>query len=185
MSKNERAPAVDQPGPQLTHGHKTNSPCDHTNPASLIALLEERWPQCFALYQARRKPLKIGIHLDVIAALAGEVEESAIRKALAVYTNNVWYLKTLKVDAVRIDLDGVRAGVVTKEAERWAWLEIGRKKVKKESESDLRVKFSRPVSERPEPTPDAEDPDGKWATNPHPANADKPQLKLFKKGGAR
>jgi len=39
----------------------------------LIQQLEERWPRCFAVYERRRRRLKVGIHGDIIAALEGVV----------------------------------------------------------------------------------------------------------------
>jgi sRNA-binding protein len=42
----------------------------HKNAAAL-ALLAERWPKCFSVYQQRRRPLKIGIRDDIMLELAG------------------------------------------------------------------------------------------------------------------
>src|SRR5262249_34916946 len=41
----------------------------HATNAAAIALLAERWPKCFAVYEQRRRPLKIGIDADIMAAL--------------------------------------------------------------------------------------------------------------------
>ena len=48
----------------------------------VIALLVARFPNTFAMFQERRKPLKLGIHHDLAAAL-GEVEH--LNAALAYY----------------------------------------------------------------------------------------------------
>jgi sRNA-binding protein len=37
---------------------------------TVIELLEEAFPQCFSAYAPRRKPLKIGIHLDILTEAA-------------------------------------------------------------------------------------------------------------------
>jgi|SRR5262245_22963302 hypothetical protein len=42
----------------------------HARSGAVIALLAERWPQCFAVFEQRRKPIKVGIHRDITAALA-------------------------------------------------------------------------------------------------------------------
>ena len=62
-------------------------------------------------FEQRRRPLKIGIHRDVLAAL--EVPEKDLARALRIYTANAIYRRRLHVGATRIDLNGSPAGVVT------------------------------------------------------------------------
>ena len=69
----------------------------------VIALLVARFPNTFAMFQERRKPLKLGIHHDLAAAL-GEVEH--LNAALAYYTHSIGYLKAQKAGAKRVDLEG-------------------------------------------------------------------------------
>ena len=83
--------------------------------AAGIALLAETFPQCFAVFQARRKPLKVGIHLDINAKLGGALTPQEIGIALQVYTHNFAYLHCIREGAPRIDLDGEPAGAVTAE----------------------------------------------------------------------
>ena len=78
----------------------------------VIALLVARFPNTFAMFQERRKPLKLGIHHDLAAAL-GEVEH--LNAALAYYTRSIGYLKAQKAGAKRIDLEGNEAGSVSEE----------------------------------------------------------------------
>ena len=80
---------------------------------STLELLRERFPKCFVRYQQPRQPLKIGVHKDLAVVLAGVVSKSEIGRALTVYTNDVAYREALKPGAVRIDLNGEPAGVVT------------------------------------------------------------------------
>jgi len=80
-------------------------------------LLAERWPQCFAVYERRRRPLKTAIHLDVLAALDGAITPAELGIALRVYVGNAAYLRGLLCGAWRIDLDGKPAGAVTAEQE--------------------------------------------------------------------
>ncbi len=80
---------------------------------AVLALLAERWPACFAIYEARRSPLKVGIHRDILAALDGTVTAKKLSAALRCYTGNAVYRSRLRAGAVRIDLDGRPAGEVT------------------------------------------------------------------------
>jgi len=82
---------------------------------STLELLREQFPKCFARSPQPPQPLKIGIHKDVHAALAGVVSKSALRKALMAYVNAPAYREQLKPGAARIDLAGEPAGVVTPE----------------------------------------------------------------------
>ena len=80
---------------------------------STLELLRERFPKCFVRYPQPRQPLKIGVHKDLAVVLAGVVSKSEIGRALTAYTNDVAYREALKPGAVRIDLNGEPAGVVT------------------------------------------------------------------------
>ena len=47
-----------------------------------IALLTERWPLCFSVYERRRLPLKIGIKDEILAALDGAITPAELGTAL-------------------------------------------------------------------------------------------------------
>jgi ProP effector len=79
----------------------------------IIAILAEFWPNCFAVYEQRRRPLKIGIHDDLTAAAAGAVTSAEIALALRFYTSNLAYLRACYAGADRIDLEGQVVGRVT------------------------------------------------------------------------
>jgi ProP effector len=87
---------------------------------AVIALLAERWPQAFAVHEFRRKPLKVGIHLDMMSAINGTVTRSELGRALACYVNNPVYLARCREGAKRIGLDGEPAGSITAEQENYA-----------------------------------------------------------------
>ncbi len=70
--------------------------------------LEELYPACFDW--RKPKPLKIGIHRDIIA---DGHDRKRVRKALGAYCSRPSYRKAMKPGAVRIDLVGHLAGVVT------------------------------------------------------------------------
>ena len=48
----------------------------------IIALLAERWPECFMLAEDRRLPLKVSIFHDLKAALGGKVSPDQLSRAL-------------------------------------------------------------------------------------------------------
>jgi sRNA-binding protein len=87
------------------------------NPAhDTIVALAELFPQCFVVFQGSRKPLKIGIREDLIAAMAGAVSGKEAGLALAIYCGNHGYLKAcIKVGTPRIDLAGNVCGSVSAE----------------------------------------------------------------------
>ena len=76
-------------------------------------LLAERFPKCFAIYDARRQPLKIRIRDDLIAALDGAITPQELLSALRFYTGNLGYLRNLRVGASRVDLNGEACGGVS------------------------------------------------------------------------
>jgi ProP effector len=80
---------------------------------TIMRVLAERWPACFALYEQRRQPPKIGIHRDILAAAAGAITVDEVRIALRRYRGSGGYLLALREGAARIDLDGNAVGVVT------------------------------------------------------------------------
>jgi ProP effector len=97
---------------------------------SVLVLLAEIWPQCFFLHQIRRRPLKIGILGDAIAALDGAVSPLAVKQAIGSYCINKVYRNRVVAGAVRIGLDGEAAGIVTeKEAAHTA--EVTRRRLDK------------------------------------------------------
>jgi ProP effector len=80
-----------------------------------ITVLADLFPACFAVFQERRKPLKLGIREEVIAALAGAAAPKEIALALRFYTSNTWYLRACIEGAERVGLDGKASGQVSAE----------------------------------------------------------------------
>jgi ProP effector len=78
----------------------------------ILELLCERFPGTFARDSAGRQPLKRGIDSDLVARLDG-ISRSAIKRVLGAYVASPEYRARLIEGAVRIDLDGNPAGVVT------------------------------------------------------------------------
>jgi sRNA-binding protein len=84
--------------------------------SAALALLAERWPKAFAVYEGRRRPLKVGIHNDIAAALGCAITPAELTYTLSCYVNNEKYLRACsRAGAARIDLVGALAGHVTPE----------------------------------------------------------------------
>ena len=63
--------------------------------------------------RAPARPLKLGLHLDIIAALGERIDRRLLRQALRCYTSNIHYRASQKPGAPRIDLDGNASGTVS------------------------------------------------------------------------
>ena len=81
--------------------------------AAGILRLAEAFPKTFFLYAAQRKPLKVGIHDDIRAALGDAMGEDELSGVMRYYCGNEVYMKRCVAGAARIDLDGSPAGEVT------------------------------------------------------------------------
>ena len=118
-----------------------------------IRVLAEHWPRCFFLLEKRRKPIKIGIHHDILAT--GLVSSAELSLALRWYVGEMRYRKACVEGAPRIGLDGEPAGVVSAEhaaMQRAAVLAIikgrsARAKAKREAEQAA-------YAPAPEPAPE-------------------------------
>lgn len=74
-----------------------------------------RFPLCFAPKGQPKRPLKSGIHVDIIAA-APDLDQSVVRLALHDYTNGVTYLREMVEGTERIGIGGKPEGHVTVQA---------------------------------------------------------------------
>lgn|SRR5262249_27756694 len=101
--------------------------------AAAIALLAEAFPKAFFVYQNRRRPLKIGIHLDIQAALNGVITPAELHGVLGFYCSNPAYLSRLRKGAWRLNLDGQVAGTVADDEEVRAKIMLAKIKAKKEA----------------------------------------------------
>ena len=81
----------------------------------LIGKLAERFPAAFAIKPRHRRPLKLGIHNDILAQLNHTISPRALSDALRIYVASIGYLKALVTGAERVDLNGMPAGTVTAE----------------------------------------------------------------------
>jgi sRNA-binding protein len=105
------------------------------SPEALVLAFQQLWPQCFAIYEMRRRPLKLNIHLDVIQSSLHDFDNDQIKIGLRFYVSNSEYLKKVKVGAARIDLNGEVDGHVTKDEENHAQGQLEwRREVAKQNE---------------------------------------------------
>jgi ProP effector len=79
----------------------------------ILNMLVGKFPTTFFMYEARRRPLKLKIHIDILEIM--DIDPAELSVAMRVYCSNVAYLRSCVEGAVRIDLNGDEAGVVTAE----------------------------------------------------------------------
>lgn len=79
---------------------------------AVIARLADAYPQAFAVYEKRRRPLKLGVRENLVTA---GMDLQEIRLALSVYCRSYGYLRNMRAGATRVALNGEPAGIVTTE----------------------------------------------------------------------
>jgi len=82
------------------------------DPHPVIAALCEKFPAAFFQFEQRRRPLKLGIHKDILAAMPA-ITAKEIHAAMRYYTSNEFYCRGCIEGAARIGLDGGELGTVT------------------------------------------------------------------------
>ena len=92
----------------------------HNAILAVISLLAEKWPSCFSMIESGRRPLKLGIRDDVLAALDGAISAGKVLAALRWYVSSPEYQRRLLHGAWRVDLNGRPAGTVSQEDEAHA-----------------------------------------------------------------
>jgi ProP effector len=78
------------------------------------AWLQDRYPAAFPQERGDIRPLKVDIHLDILAAYP-ELTPQALKKMLAIWCGRPMYQKALMRGGPRVDLHGLPAGEVTPE----------------------------------------------------------------------
>ena len=82
----------------------------------IIGQLQKKFPLAFPKNPAPKVPLKIGIHKDLIEQTDQlGISKNDLRAAIKIWCKGKRYWDCLVEGAVRIDLEGNAAGVVTKE----------------------------------------------------------------------
>ncbi|MGJ8668963.1 MAG: ProQ/FINO family protein [Oceanococcus sp.] len=80
-----------------------------------LPALIARYPKSFFDDPRQRKPLKIGVHKDILADDANELASYQLTSALRWYTGALGYQLSIQDKAERIDLNGEASGQVTAE----------------------------------------------------------------------
>ena len=90
----------------------------HSNRGKAMVWLRETYP---CLFSSITKPIKLGIHEDIISEnKEGMPEKAWINHALRYYVNSTTYLKHMKPGASRFNLAGIPDGKVSEEAALFA-----------------------------------------------------------------
>jgi sRNA-binding protein len=96
-----------------------------------------------AFHAKTKKPLKIGILDDIVAALTPEQPTKAhIQKAVCYYVGDVWYQRSVVEQDVRYDLHGKAAGTVTADQKTHAAELIEKSEKKMEDKKKLETSTS-------------------------------------------
>ena len=103
---------------------KRNHRMSHNAILAVISLLAEKWPSCFSIIESGRRPLKLGIRDDVLAALDGAISAGKVSAALRWYVSSPEYQRRLLHGAWRVDLNGRPAGTVSQEDEAHARVQL-------------------------------------------------------------
>jgi len=87
----------------------------------IIAHLTEKFPACFSI-KGQVKPLKIGIFQDLAEKLSDDetVSKTRLRQALRHYTSSWRYLKAIKLDVSRVDIEGNEVAKIDEEQASYA-----------------------------------------------------------------
>lgn len=104
-----------------TEREPPGTPADESAPQSRLAIGEAPSPQALldewyrrytdTFFKGHTRPLKVGIHEDLVASEPWP--DKLVRRALACYVNLPRYLKAVRAGAERVDLAGRPAGTVT------------------------------------------------------------------------
>ena len=108
-----------------------------------LPALIDRYPETFFEDPKARKPLKIGIHKDILADEGNQLASYQLTSALRWYTGALGYQLSIKAEAERIDLAGQSAGQVSAEdakaaAEKVAAIRERMKGARERKEQDQR-----------------------------------------------
>jgi RNA chaperone ProQ/FINO-like protein len=98
----------------------------HQRAMKMREILAERFPACFKGCGEPRLPLKVGIHRDIWNT-APSLSHTDIRGALKDYVSDAAYYQVLAEGAVRVDLNGNPAGVVTEQQAKWSAMRAARR----------------------------------------------------------
>src|SRR5262245_42695707 len=108
----------------------------------IVEFLASQWPACFTADPRERRPLKVGIHADLVTAAGGALSWREISGALRWYVHAGGYLYRMRAGAERIGLDGKPAGSVTAEEAEDARAKLKARRAKREAVEKARSVMS-------------------------------------------
>ena len=124
--------------------------------SALWASLTAQYPQAFPLDASLIRPLKIGIHLDILAAVP-EADPLLLRRGLSHWCSRPVYQWTLAHGGARVDLQGQPAGEVTKEQQVYARERLKaiaeKRKQQRQAAATKPVEASKAATPEPDPPP--------------------------------
>lgn len=100
----------------------------------------------------KRRPLKIGIAADIIAAVGNTIAPAAVKAALRVYTGSTGYLSRVLTGAWRLDLAGDKADVVTADDEAHAKARLAERTARKAKRAAWQHRQRRPSPKAQRPS---------------------------------
>ncbi len=137
------AAATADTGQECLEGIPANTP-SRPNPASAIDALAELFPVFVADWRKPHRPLKLGVHQDLLNR--GVLTPKECHVVLPVYTGRRQYQKALAAGGPRFDLDGNPAGEVTAEQVHIAKAKLAaiKQKMKRRDQSKPKAPSSQP-----------------------------------------
>jgi sRNA-binding protein len=114
-----------------------------------LAQLAERFPRCIYPVDTKRRPLKIGIAADIIAAVGNTIAPAAVKAALRVYAGSTGYLSRVLTGAWRLDLAGDKADVVTADDEAHAKARLAERTARKAKRAAVAASAAATLTESP------------------------------------
>lgn len=127
----------DFPGIDDSAGDSPQSRLEIDDAPSPQALLDEwyrRYTDTF--FKGHTRPLKVGIHEDLVAREPWP--DKLVRRALACYVHLPRYLKAVRVGAERVDLDGQPAGLVSEGEARHAHKKLESLQAQQQEQASMR-----------------------------------------------
>jgi ProP effector len=115
---------------------------------AVIAGLATQFPDCFVVNERQRRPLKVGIHRDILAATTA-FSADELSAGLKYYTGALGYLAAVVEGAERTDLAGNAAGSCTARDAEYAAKKTAKHKAKSKARAETRANKPKPVVATP------------------------------------
>jgi ProP effector len=161
MVHKSRSPELRTRGQKELQGHNTTVPTPAPSkspipPRTVVALLALKFQLAFKVDGRLRRPLKVGIFHDLVAAVGDSATAAEVKAAIHFYASGTGYLRALTEGADRIDLGGIPVGKVTAEEAEHAKRCLSNIKQRMAAKRREKEKLaSKPPPEAPAPAPAA------------------------------